>query len=610
MLAIAGLMILPAASSAVAGRGWASPSTQLLLQRGAIDSLPWYSGGGLGRGLLDGAPSRSHPPPYPPPEYRRRGNNVRSIRNSSAQGEAPAEPPQALLWHGRLARGAGIPAHPKRSAPRVWEMNSALLPTDSAMYGRCRGVPRPWARRPCHVRDSDLFCNTSDPRSPRLRGGSLALPLARTCDCLIAPAPPADRAALVQLGQALFYDNTLSNPPGQSCASCHSQAVGWTSPNSKVNEKSGIMEGAIKGRFGHRRPPTIGYAQFMTGGPPVFVTDQAAYAGGFFYDGRAATLAAQIPGPITDPNEMNNTPADIVTAVIDGRSAGLFEKAFGVKASTLNIDEAFNDIVSALVSFETTANFAPFNSKYDDYVAGKATLTGPELAGLQLFTGSKTGRPGGPAVKSARCATCHTVEAAGGHAHDLFSSSTFHNIGIPKNPANPYYAQTDAAADPQGYNPLGAAFIDYGLGNILYPQNGLPAGNSGNGADARGDYLRINGLFKTPTLRNVDSRPSPDFVKCYGHNGYFKSLAQVVHFYNTRNLTTSPGEVINFTAADPYAHLRGKPLWPPPEISDPHTLENPTGARGMIGNLGLSPTDEANLLAFLQTLSDSQSKTP
>ena len=105
-------------------------------------------------------------------------------------------------------------------------------------------------------------------------------------------------------------------------------------------------------------------------------------------------------------------------------------------------------------------------------------------------------------------------------------------------------------------------------------------------------------------MRNVDTRPSPAFVKAYGHNGYFKSLEQVVQFYNSRNLTTKPDEVINFTERDPYARLQGTPLWPRPEVADPATLANPTGMRGQIGNLGLTPTDVANLVAFLQALSD------
>jgi cytochrome c peroxidase len=41
--------------------------------------------------------------------------------------------------------------------------------------------------------------------------------------------------------------------------------------------------------------------------------------------------------------------------------------------------------------------------------------------------------------------------------------------------------------------------------------------------------------FQVPTLRNVDKRPDPRFVKAYGHNGYFTSLKAIVHFYNTRD---------------------------------------------------------------------------
>lgn len=348
----------------------------------------------------------------------------------------------------------------------------------------------------------------------------------------------------------------------------------------------------------------------MPGSAPAFLKERGTYAGGFFYDGRAASLADQVAGPLLDPNEMNNTPAGVVQSVIQGPNAPLFEKAFGVKASSLAVAEAFRRIGDAIVSFETSPLFSPFNSTYDKYVAGQAPLRPSQMAGLQLFTGSKSGRPGGPAVKSAGCWSCHTVEEVAGDTRDRFSSGTFHNIGIPRNPANPYYLQTDSAANSQGYNASGNAYLDYGLGNFLYPQNSLPPGNVGQGSDGRGDYLRINGTFKTPTVRNVDTRPSAVFVKCYGHNGFFKSLEQVVQFYNTRNLTTVPGEVINFTERNPYARLQGKPLWPPPECADPATLVNPTGARGMVGNLGLTPNDVANLVAFLKTLSDDPQESP
>jgi cytochrome c peroxidase len=149
-----------------------------------------------------------------------------------------------------------------------------------------------------------------------------------------------------------------------------------------------------------------------------------------------------------------------------------------------------------------------------------------------------------------------------------------------------------------------------GLGGLLYPLNDLPAGNMGPGSNGKGDFLGINGAFKTPTFRNVDKRPHPGFVKAYMHNGALKSLKQVVHFYNTRNLTTRPGEVIDFTQEHPYANLQGIPLWPPPEISSPESLENPTGAfnsdLATVGNLGLTNNEEDHIVAFLKTLTDSQ----
>jgi cytochrome c peroxidase len=346
----------------------------------------------------------------------------------------------------------------------------------------------------------------------------------------------------------------------------------------------------------------------MTKGPPTFVPDFFSYVGGFFYDGRAADLTAQVPGPLQNPNEMNNTPAGVVAAVMNGPSARLFQQAFGASISTVSVDTAFADIVQAIVAYESSQALSPFNSKYDLYLEGQAQLTQQEMAGLQLFTGSTTGRPGGPPTqKQANCVVCHSIPSTSGQSPDLFTASTFNNTGVPKNPNNPYYKQTNAAADPLGYNPLGAAYIDYGLGDFLYPQASLPSGNVGAGSNGQGDYLSINGVFKTPTLRNVDARPAQNFVKAYSHNGFFKSLPQIVHFYNTRNLTTVPGEVIDFTRPNPYAGLKGTPLWPPPETPSPATLVNPTGAppgRGLVGNLGLTPQDEANLVAFLQTLSD------
>jgi cytochrome c peroxidase len=416
-----------------------------------------------------------------------------------------------------------------------------------------------------------------------------------------------------RLGQALFHDPTLSNPKGVSCSECHFAQAGWTYSDSEINLLFGPVPGAVINRFGNRRPPTVAYAAFLPSGPPAPIPNLGFYVGGFFYDGRAATLADQAPAPLQGPNEMNNTPRGVVAAVASGNNAELFEQAFGANINSLSVDTAFSDIVDALVAYEHSTAVSPFNSKYDRYLAGETELSQQELAGLQLFTGSTTGRPGGPATqKQANCVTCHSIPATVGETPDLFTGGVFLNTGIPKNPNNPYYKQTSASADPQGYNPLGGAYIDYGLGDFLYPdQNTLPSGNIGAGSNGKGDFLAINGTFKTPTVRNVDLRPDANFVKCYGHNGFFKSLPQIVHFYNTRNLTTVPGEVIDFTKPKPYAGLKGRPLWPAPEYPSATTLVNPKGLRsGLIGNLGLTAEDEANLVAFLKTLSDEPAPAP
>jgi cytochrome c peroxidase len=135
----------------------------------------------------------------------------------------------------------------------------------------------------------------------------------------------------------------------------------------------------------------------------------------------------------------------------------------------------------------------------------------------------------------------------------------------------------------------GLKYLDPGVGGFLAgPQNP----NREWAAMAK-SYL---GKFKTPTLRNVDKRPRPDFVIAYMHymhNGYLKSLKEVVHFYNTRDAlpVCKPGD-------------RGEKVtcWPAPE--NPETMN-----RRQLGNLKLSDKQEDFLVAFLKTLTDGYSAT-
>lgn len=440
----------------------------------------------------------------------------------------------------------------------------------------------------------------------------------------MSSAPPAsaqtliDRTPLiVQLGRTLFNDHTLSEPAGMACVSCHDPETGFSHPSSTVNEQLGVAPGIIPGRFGFRKPPTAAYAAYLPTGIPYFVEDLQAYVGGLFYDGRVKDTVEQAKAPFLNPNEMNNlvhdmgSPEMVVNKIKNGPSCSLFRLTYGVNVFNRPTAEVYQLVGQAISAYEKSDEVSPFTSKYDYYLAGQATLTDDELRGLREVTGSFTGRPGGWHYPiNAHCVECHGIPGfSSSRTSDLWTNSCYANLGVPKNANNPYYTMTDSNSNPVGYNPLGADFIDYGLGDFYYPLIGKPVGDLDEG-----DPLAIDGTFKTPTLRNVDKRPYPGFVKAYMHNGVFKSLEEVVHFYNTRNLTTIPGEVIDFTKADPYAGLVGTPLWPRPEWPSPVSMINPQGLPNddqngtmggeQIGNMGLSDYDEQCIVAFLKTLTD------
>jgi cytochrome c peroxidase len=169
----------------------------------------------------------------------------------------------------------------------------------------------------------------------------------------------------------------------------------------------------------------------------------------------------------------------------------------------------------------------------------------------------------------------------------LFTDFTASNIGTPANPMLPYYAEQQPDARGYAANPAGSGYVDPGVGGFLTERNLL---SHPSAVDARWRPLAAEntGRFQVPTLRNVDKRPNPDFVKAYGHNGYFKSLKSIVHFYNTRDVlrrcgTNDAGE--------------GTTCWPAPESTDNMNTK-------FVGRLGLSDEEENALVSFMQTLTD------
>jgi len=366
------------------------------------------------------------------------------------------------------------------------------------------------------------------------------------------------------LGKRIFFDQKLSANSNQSCASCHGKNVGWTGPISSINRHGAVYEGSIAGRFGNRKPPSSAYATLS----PIFHywEREDLFIGGNFWDGRATgeklgnPAADQAQGPFLNPLEQAlDMPSDVIERICNGAYAHLFTTVWGdASCDTNNVETAYDYVALSIAAYEGSSEVNAFSSKYDAFLANKVKLEKEERLGLSLFNGK------------AKCSQCHTLSGKA----PLFTDFTFDNLGVPRNPENPFYTQTD-------FNPDGYDWVDKGLGGFL---------------ETRPEYadkaLQNYGKQKVPTLRNVDKRPSDEFVKAYAHNGYFKSLKGIVHFYNTRDVKPACIDIFT-TEADALA----QGCWPAPEIAENVNTDE-------LGDLGLTEKEEEALVAFMETLSD------
>jgi len=373
------------------------------------------------------------------------------------------------------------------------------------------------------------------------------------------------------LGKSIFFDQNLSINGNQSCAACHGPEAGWTGPDAALNAAGSVYEGSIPGRFGDRKPPSSAYA---TPSPILhFVIekkDPPLFIGGNFWDGRAtgerlgSPAAEQAQGPFLNPLEQAlPAPTDVVSRICTSSYNALFTQVCGADACELtDVSAAYDCVGFAVAAYEGSPESNQFSSKYDAYLAGVVKLTKLEKQGLNLFRGK------------GKCEACHELEPGPNGEPPLLTDFTFDNLGIPRNPDNPFYLQA-------AFNPLGYAWVDQGLGGFLASRVDYAA------------YADANrGKQKVPTLRNVDKRPYPELVKAYGHNGYFKSLEQIVHFYNTRDV--KPACADNFTRVE---EALAQGCWPQAEVPvNVNTAE--------LGNLKLTAAQETAIVAFMKTLSD------
>ncbi len=454
------------------------------------------------------------------------------------------------------------------------------------------------------------------------------LPLSRSIlisllSLAVMPAVAApDVEALEDLGKRVFFDN-ISNPARQACASCHAPAAGWTAPSVLINLRRVVVPGADPHTAGGRKPTGISYSSRSVNfgdadparGGCLAGVSPARCKGGVFWDGRATgttiglevfagdavmqtayepflgPMADQALGPFANDVEQNVPDGNdnglpgaeaVCVHVKRARYAVLYRKAWGAPIECAKRpDLAFKRIAVAISAWEHSPDVDSYSSKFDralardrDDTPGRFPLAGfttQENRGRDLFFGVMSEL--NPEGKNAKCARCHNSEGAGADGNQpfqTFSDNSFHHLGLPPN-----HQISNFDADRP----------DYGLALHLMPAN--PVASTAAGA------------FRTPTLRNVDKRPHKHFIKAYMHNGYFKSLEEVVHFYNTARVKMDPVACPPGTTSR-QAMARG--CWPQAEVNNGRLSSATTP--NLFGDLGLTAAEEDALVAFLRTLTD------
>mgnify|MGYP001817011968 FL=1 len=343
---------------------------------------------------------------------------------------------------------------------------------------------------------------------------------------------------LADLGRILFFDPRFSADRTMSCATCHDPARAFT--DSRDNTVNGAASLGNDGTtLGDRNAPALTYAAFT---PAFRKTNAGAYRGGFFHDGRATDLTAQAQQPVTSPQEMALTPAGVQERLLEEAAyVDAYHRLYAADALD-SPETALQSFATAIAAFETSADFASFDSKYDRYLRGEAILTREEDLGRRVFFSSLS-----------NCGRCHLVDQREDRQREIFTGFEYYNIGVPPNRQLRKATNTIAGQ------------VDTGL-----------AANptvSGSGHE---------GKFRVPSLRNV-AVTGP-----YMHNGVFGELKTAIIFYN-RFLVDNEASRTNPETGEP---------WGEPEIAA--TVEH-----GLLGEgQPLSDARVRQLEAFLRTLTD------
>lgn len=411
-----------------------------------------------------------------------------------------------------------------------------------------------------------------------------ALPGANPNPVQLRRPPVAPLSSMAQLGQKIFYDASLSSSGALSCASCHSPDHAYSPPN----DGPVMLGGPALSRQGTRAVPGLTYLErepSFSIGPEkddddnvvplaqmAAIGQQAARAkktatataasatnivpqGGLFWDGRADTLQDQAIFPLLDPNEMDGGSVEVVAEKLRRAPyAQRFAELFGAQIfgnPNLLVAEAMFAVARYQVE---EPSFHPYTSKFDYWLEGKARLSEAELRGLQLFNDPE----------KANCGGCHTSAPSHDGLPPLFTDHQYEALGAPRN------AALERNRDP--------AYFDLG---VCGPHRSDIA-----------EQTQYCGMFLTPTLRNTATR------RAFFHNGVFRSLEQVMDFYNFRD--TNPEKVFPRDADGKVRKYDDLPEKYHANVD----VADPPFERHLGDTPAMTAQDEADIIAFLKTLTD------
>lgn len=408
---------------------------------------------------------------------------------------------------------------------------------------------------------------------------------------------PASQVTKVSVGEKVYHDANLSRNKNQSCASCHAAEWGFFGPDDGSIETIGtaFFEGSLDGEYGDRKPPSAAYAAYAA--PLNWDLQEGTFRGGNFWDGRATggkgltAATMQAIGPFAAGPEHAFSPICVLYEISVSSYKAEFERATGVRFASIPfskvaggmgfchdpnpavdptsstylsrftktelayMETAYTSVGDVIGAFEFSPRVNRFNSRFDT-----RALSADELAGEALFFGASG------------CDKCHSTDVG----PQIFTDFSYYNIGVPRNPLNP--------KGKDWKDPGLGAFLAAGFDPVRAPQ--------------------FMGFFKSPGLRNVDARQLGR-GRTYMHNGVFTSLAQVVHFYNTRDVkscTVLGLPDLGILPTGPDDTTPGA-CWPTPDF--PETVVRVLGGvANPVGNLQLNRDQERLLVTYMKALTD------